>query len=449
MLPLKRFQSFIKEYALFEPADTVLLAVSGGRDSVLMAHFFKQSGYTFAIAHCNFMLRGEESAADEYFSKELAERFGVEFHAIKFNTAEYCFLHHVSVQMAARDLRYQWLESIRTEFNYQSIAVAHHQNDTIETMLLNLIRGTGIAGLHGILPKRGKLIRPLLFLTRPEIDQLVISGNISYRDDPSNESTKYARNKIRLEIIPKLKEINPNLEDTFEANRRRFVDLEVLLNDRVNEIKLNLFREQPSGEIYIDLPALKQLHPMNTLLFNLLSPYNFMEPVLQDLLKSWNGQAGKVFESPTHSILLDRDKLILSKKKEFYAHQATIHQEDKKAFWANKTYYNWTIAASVLQLQRSAAIAQLDADQLIFPLSIRSWKPGDYFYPLGMGGKKKLSDFFTELKIPLNHKQNIGILVNGNGDVLYIDGYRIDDRYKVTPETKKVYIFEQQISYGK
>ncbi|MDB5121569.1 MAG: tilS [Sphingobacteriales bacterium] len=449
MLPLKRFESFIKQYTLFDPADKVLLAVSAGRDSVLLAHLFHHSGYNFAIAHCNFMLRGAESTADEDFSKELAAGFDVKFHSTKFFTAEYGSNHHISIQMAARDLRYQWLEQIRKEFDYQYLAVAHHQNDTIETMLLNLTRGTGIAGLHGILPKRDKLIRPLLFLTRPEIDQLIVSENISYRDDASNESTKYARNKIRLEIIPKLKELNPNLEETFEANRRRFVDLEILLNDRVKELKTKLFNEEPSGEIYIDLAALQKLHPLNTLLFNLFCPYNFIEPVLHDLVRSWNGQSGKLFESATHYILLDRDKLILSKKIAFDSTETAIHQEDKEVVWYNKTYYNWTISASVLQLQRTATIAQLDAEKLVFPLNIRTWKAGDYFYPLGMGGKKKLSDFFTELKIPLNHKQNIGILVNGNGDILYVDCYRIDDRYKVTTETKKVYIFEQQTSYGK
>jgi tRNA(Ile)-lysidine synthase len=449
MLPLKRFESFIKQYALFDPTERVLLAVSGGRDSVLLAHLFHKSRYSFAIAHCNFMLRGEESAADENFSKALAQSFNVPFYSTRFSTAEYSSSHHISIQMAARDLRYQWLEEIRSENNYQYLAVAHHQNDTIETMLLNLTRGTGIAGLHGILPKRGKIIRPLLFLTRPEIDQLVVEENISYRDDASNESTKYARNKIRLEVIPKLKELNPNLEETFEANRRRFVDLEILLNEKVNEVKTNLFKEQPSGEIYIDLHSIKQLHPINTLLYNLFSPFNFMEPVLHDLVRSWNGQSGKVFESPTHTILIDRERLILSKRIVFNWPEIALQQDDKEVSWANKTYFNWTIAASAFQLQRAATIAQLDAERLIFPLIIRTWQAGDYFYPLGMGGKKKLSDFFTELKIPLNHKQNIAILVNGNGDILYVDGYRIDDRYKVNAETKKVYIFEEQTSYGK
>ena len=449
MLPLKRFDAFIKQYALFEPADKVLLGVSGGRDSVLLAHLFHVSGYKFGIAHCNFMLRGDESISDEDFSRSLASTFSVEFHSMKFSTAEYSSDHHISIQMAARDLRYKWLEKIRKEYNYQYLAVAHHQNDTIETMLLNLTRGTGIAGLHGILPKRDKLIRPLLFLTRPEIDQLVSSENITYRDDASNDSTKYARNKIRLEVIPKLKELNPNLEETFEANRRRFVDLEILLNDRITELKAKLFSEEPSGEIYIDLTALKVLHPINTLLFNLFMPYNFTEPVLNDLVKSWDGQSGKIFESPTHTLLLDRNKLILSKIIQFDSPEMAIHQDDKEVTWGSKLYYNWTIPAAILQLQRSAAIAQLDADKLLFPLKIRTWRTGDYFYPLGMGGKKKLSDFFTVLKIPLNHKQNIGILVNGNGDILYVDGYRIDNRYKVTTETKKVYIFEQQISNGK
>jgi tRNA(Ile)-lysidine synthase len=449
MLPLKRFEAFIKEYALFEPPDRVLLAVSSGRDSVLMAELFHGSAYNFAIAHCNFQLRGEESMADEYFANELATRFNVPFYCKKFQTMNYVNEHKVSVQMAARDLRYHWLEETRSEFDYQYLSVAHHQNDTIETMLLNLTRGTGIAGLHGILPKRNKLIRPLLFLTRLEIDHLVEQEKISYRDDASNESSKYARNKLRLEVIPKLKELNPHLEETFEANRKRFVELEILLNNRVKEIRDELFSEEPTGEITINLSPLKKLVPLHTLLYNLFCPYNFTEPILHDLARSWDGHPGKQFESVSHILLLDRDKLILSKKKTSEAAPVLIHQEDKQTTWDQKTYFNWTISASVLQLQKSADIAQLNAEKLIFPLTVRSWKPGDFFYPLGLRSKKKLSDFFTEQKIPLHHKSAIGILINGNGDILYVDGYRIDDRYKVSAETKKVYIFEQQKTHGK
>lgn len=449
MLSLDRFNSFIKQNALFEQDEGILLAVSGGRDSVLMAHLFSLTSYKFAIAHCNFNLREADADADEKFSSDLAFKFDVPFFSTRFDTKEYASTHHISIQMAARDLRYQWLEEIRNDFNFQYIALAHHQNDTIETMLLNLTRGTGIAGLHGILPKRDKLIRPLLFLNRNEIDEIVLTEGISYRDDSSNQSVKYARNKIRLEVIPKLKELNPNLEETFEANRRRFAELEVLLNERVLELQLALFIELNPDEYHIKLNALKKLNPLNTLLFGLFHPFGFNEAVLQDLIRSWDGQPGKIFESATHHLVLDRHYLLLSKKQSEQALTVSIFPDNDTVIWNNQEFYSRFVPADHFELQKKPNLAQLDADLLTFPLILRSWEKGDTFYPFGMRGKKKLSDFFTGHKISIKHKKLIGILQNGNGDILWISGYRTDDRYKVTPDTKKVFIFEQQASYGK
>ena len=249
MSPLDRFHSFIQEQGLFEASDHILLAVSGGRDSVLLVHFFKQCGFNFGIAHCNFMLRGAESKADELVVSELATRMEVPFFSTFLDAKSYASTHHVSIQMAARDLRYRWLEKMRAEFGFRYVALAHHQNDTVETMLLNLTRGTGIAGLHGILPKRDALIRPMLCFNRAEIDRTIAEMNISYRDDRSNRSTKYARNKIRLEVIPKLKELNPRLEETFEANRKRFAELEMILNDRIAALHDALFKEVANEKI--------------------------------------------------------------------------------------------------------------------------------------------------------------------------------------------------------
>lgn len=445
MLALNRLLDFIKEHALFLPEERVLLAVSGGRDSVLMAHLFKAAGFNFGIAHCNFNMRAEESADDETFTSALAAELDVPFFATNFDTREYASLHHISIQMAARDLRYQWLEEIRNDFGFQYIGLAHHQNDVMETMLLNLTRGTGISGMHGILPKNNKLIRPLLFLTREEITDIFNQTALSYREDSSNLSTKYARNKIRLEVIPVLKKLNPGLEQTFEANRKRFAELEIIYEQRIAQLHSELFRMINEDEYEIGLPNLQQLNPLDTLLYGLFHPFGFTEAVLHNLSESWGGRPGKVFNSSTHQIILDRKQIILSKIKQQQPAEMNIEVSSSQISWNGQKFGVRIIPVNEFLLRKDAEVAQLDMDLLEFPLTLRVWKKGDHFYPLGMKGKKKLSDFFIEHKIPLNRKKDIGILQNKNGHVLWIAGFRIDERYKINRNTKKVFIFEQFI----
>lgn len=443
MLPTAQFVDFIDQNLLFAPHDRILLAVSGGRDSVLMAHLFKAAGYSFAIAHVNFKLRDEESDGDEAFCSDLAKYLSVPFFVHRVDTQSYATQQQVSIQMAARTLRYDWLETIRKAHKFDYIALAHHQNDSIETMLLNLTRGTGISGLHGILPKRGRLIRPLLFLKREEIDQLVQQEHISYRNDASNESVKYARNKIRLEVIPKLKELNPALEETFELNRRRFADLEELLQLKVAELRSLLFQYTGPDTIEIDLAALQQLKPLNTLLFELFRDYGFSEAVLANLVESWNGQSGKLFESISHQLLLDRGRLLLSPLGAKHVPSTKISAETEQFEWNNKIFVVNTVPIAAFTLDISPGKAQLDADLLTYPLTLRNWSLGDAFQPLGMKGKKKLSDLFIEQKIPLSQKQAIGVLENANGDIVWVQDLRIDERYKISSNTKKVVIFEE------
>lgn len=445
MLPLSRLSSFIKEHALFLPDESVLLAVSGGRDSVLMARMFSAAGFKFGIAHCNFSLRDEESEKDMQFTSELASELGVPFYTTTFNTGAYAHDHRISIQMAARELRYKWLEQVRAGSGYAYIAVAHHQNDVIETMLFNLVRGTGISGMRGIAVKKGKIIRPLLFLTRQEIDRCVESSGIVFREDRSNESTKYARNKIRLEVIPLLRQLNPALEETFEANRKRFADLEVLLEKRLEELKRELFRPLEGGETEISLAELKKLEPRDTLLYGLFQPYGFTGAVLNDLSRSWENEPGKVFSSASYDLVIDRDRLILVPKELDSPAAISIDKERILIGWHDQKFRSNMVPADGYRLKKETAVAQLDMDRLKFPLLLRSWTPGDYFYPLGMNGKKKVSDFFIEHKIPRHRKKYIGILENGNGDILWIAGMRLDDRYKITAETKKVFILEQFI----
>lgn len=443
MIALNRLSSFIKQHALFLPDERVLLAVSAGRDSVVMAHLFKAAGFNFGIAHCNFNMRDEESHLDEQFASDLAAELNVPFFVTTFDTIDYSQQHHISVQMAARDLRYQWLEQIRSDFGFQYISVAHHKNDVMETMLLNLTRGTGIAGMHGILPKKGSVIRPLLFLSRDDIDEIIKSEGFAYREDRSNESVKYARNKIRLEVIPVLKELNPALEETFEANRKRFAELEVLLDKHIKELKKELFIKLADNEYEISLAKLKGIEPLDTILYGLFHPYGFTESVLQDLKRSWDGKPGKVFSSGTYDLNLDRDRIILAKKRSSFSKPIRIEKGETSIDWNDHTFRTEIVPIDSLELRKESTLAQLDASRLSFPLTLRAWKAGDHFYPLGMKGKKKLSDFFIQQKIPLNRKNNIGVLENNNGDIIWIVGLRIDDRYKITTNTKKVFIFEQ------
>lgn len=443
MLPVERFQSFIEEQQLFKSGDKVLAAVSGGRDSVLMALLLHAVKADFGIAHCNFHLRGTESKEDELFCRRLAESLDVPFFKVDFDTAAYADKYKVSTQMAARELRYNWFEEIRDRYGYSCIALAHHQNDSVETVLLNLVRGTGISGLHGILPKRGRLIRPLLFLTREEIDQIIEGNQISCREDSSNQSEKYARNKLRLKVIPQLKMLNPSLEETFRQNSARFAALEAFLEEKVQELRKQLF-VQKENVYEIDLQKLKTVKPLNILLYELFKPFGFSESVTGDLIRSWGGQPGKIFDSPSHQILLDRDKLFLYPAEAEKREETEIHPSEGSVRW--KSYKIGVKETSILDFkpEKSPKTAYFDAALLHFPLKIRSWKAGDYFYPFGMSGRKKISDFFTAEKVPLNQKNNIPILTDSSGDILWVCGYRSDGRYKITSRTRKVIIFEVQ-----
>ena len=440
MLPVKQFVDFIEQNALFDAGTKILAAVSGGMDSVLMAHLLKQAGFNFGIAHCNFMLRGDDALADQEFTRNLAQQLGVSFHTVNFDTKKHAADHKVSIQMAARDLRYQWFADVCQTAGYHTIALAHHQNDTIETILLNLTRGTGIAGLHGILPVNGRLVRPLLFLSRDEIQTIVSAEGLKYVEDASNASTKYARNKLRHQVVPLLKELNPSLERTFENNLRHFRELEALLNQQVKALTKELFTYQ-DDEVYIPLAGIAKLNPQRLLLFSLLQPYGFNETAVDDLISGLDKHAGRIFEGAGYIAVIDREQLIISKRTGQTVTEVTLQEGEHSINFGS---YKFTLLHddSALIIKDNPMAVSVNSAKLVYPLTLRTWQQGDQFYPLGMKTRQKLSDFFIHAKVPLHQKGSTPILINGNGDIVWIGGYRPDDRYKVDNNTKKVTIFE-------
>ncbi|MCD0487929.1 tRNA lysidine(34) synthetase TilS [Pedobacter sp. MC2016-14] len=440
MLPLQPFINYIHTHSLFTADDRILLAVSGGKDSVLMAHLFKLAEFDFGIAHCNFNLRADESQRDEAFVRLLAASLDVPVYVTHFDTRAFAAAEGISTQMAARDLRYAWFEEIRQQNNYHYIALAQHQNDAIETILLNLTRGTGIAGLHGIFPKRDFLIRPLLFMTSSGIEETVTEHHIDYVEDSSNLQDKYARNKIRLNVIPELKLINPNLEQTFQHNIQRFAEAEQVIQQLVKALRKQVMVVKPDGT-YFRISELEQLEPKMLLTYELLQPYHFTAAVVAEILQNLHNQSGTSFYSATHRITLNREDLIVSPLDQNERHlNVMLHSTDSIVDFFHQELHISYLHSNTYD--RDPELAYVDADLLIFPLIVRSRQEGDKFMPLGMQGFKKLSDFLIDQKVPVPKKDRIPILVNGNGELVWIAGMRQDNRYKVTATTKKVAIFE-------
>ncbi len=439
---LTQFNDFIIENNLLAKGDKVLLAVSGGKDSVLMAKLFKLAGYNFGIAHCNFGLRGDESLRDQNFVKALANELQVPFYFINFNTQTYAITHKVSIQMAARNLRYQFFEQVRQQYGYQKIAIAHHQNDAIETVLINLVRGTGIAGLHGISQNRGNIVRPLLCFTSDEIAQIVKQNNFTYVEDSSNASTKYMRNRIRLAVIPELKKLNPSLETTFKNNLNYFSQLEDFLNSEVEKTRNQLFVYYQNS-ISVGVNQLKALLPL--IIFELLKPFGFNRTTITDIIGVLEKHSGRQFLSSTHQLVLDRENIVIKPIPINPATEIKIEASDSEVFFMEKRFLQSVLNQTPTHLKTNLNTLFVDADKLIYPLILRNWQKGDVFIPFGMNGEKKISDFFINQKLSIFQKAETPILVNGNGQIIWVCGLRSDDRFKISAQTKKVITIEQFI----
>ncbi len=433
---IDEFLSFVESKNIAIKENKTLLAVSGGIDSVVLVYLFHQLELNFGIAHCNFSLRGDESDKDEIFVKELADRLNVEFYTKKFNAAKVAESKGVSIQMAARELRYNWFEQIRAEFGYRFTTTAHHRGDTVETVLFNLSKGTGISGLHGIKVKMDNLIRPLLFASRKEIKIFAESNNILWREDSSNSSIKYSRNKIRHKVIPLLEEINPKAQDAIYATSKRVEEVELFLKPHIESVINNIVKQQ-DGNTLINIKLLSNVAGFGFVLAEILKPFGFNYLQSSNIASSLKGISGRLFYSQTHVVNIDRDNLIISlKEKEVITLLIAKGANDYSI--ANKTISTKTALKETYSIKRSNSIMALDKGKLKFPLEVRNWKKGDVFYPLGMKGKKKLSDFMIDAKIPVNLKDKILVVVS-DGEIAGILNHRLDDRFKITTKTQQVF----------
>ncbi|MBC7450913.1 MAG: tRNA lysidine(34) synthetase TilS [Cytophagales bacterium] len=436
---LHELRQFISEKQLFQPEDKILLTVSGGIDSVVLFDLFLKAGFYFAVAHCNFSLRGEESDGDEQFVSNLAIRNGISFHVKRFDTSSFANERALSIQMAARELRYQWFEELLDSYKYKYVATAHQLNDIIETMLINLSRGTGIAGLHGIAEKNGRIIRPLLFSGRDGIRAYAEENALHWREDSSNVEEKYARNLIRHRVVPVLKNLNPNLENTFRQNAERLKGAEMLFKYHIKEYKKALLIQNGTS-FQISLTHLNCLPEPFVILTELLLPFGFNFKTIQTIYQQRNQSSGKRYYAPEYTLYSDRDMWFIAPVDELETFEYTIPEnEEHIELPMGSVHFEVIDAIHFKGFRHNNAIAYISMDQLQWPLTIRSWQEGDRFQPFGMKGMKKVSDFMIDAKIPVPLKQKTPMLCSDN-KLIWVVGHRLDDRFKITDTTEKILV---------
>jgi tRNA(Ile)-lysidine synthase len=437
---LAALNKFIAENNIISHGDKILLTVSGGIDSMVMAHLFLHLPYETAIAHCNFSLRGKESDGDEQLVKSFAEANGKPFFTTRFDTKSYAKNNNISVQMAARELRYKWFEKIRSDNNYDLIAVAHNLNDNIETLIINLTRGTGLTGLSGIRPVSGKIIRPVMFATRDSIKEYCKKHSIEYREDRSNAETKYTRNKIRHLVLPVLKEINPSIETTLASTCERISGINKVVNSLVSDIKKKISRTA-GNNLLIDIETLQEYLTNKSLLFEIFKEWNISNYQIDDLLNVIHGRSGGMLITDSHRIVKNRSELIIVENTKSEADSFIVRNAELLGV------IPWIISSEIVIIDESFRIPAdpvfscLDLQKLTFPLTVRRWKAGDHFFPLGMNKKKKLSDYFIDNKISITDKEN-KIIIESDGKIACVLGDKIDDRYKITAETNKALLIK-------
>lgn len=431
---INKVQDFIASNNLFSKDDCLLLAISGGADSVFLFFALKELGYNIQLAHCNFNLRGEESNQDEDFVKQLADKHDVHCHIRSFETQKYAKKNKLSIQMAARELRYTWFNEVLEENNLDFILVAHHKDDNVETFLINLIRGSGIHGLCGIKSVNHKIVRPLIQISRKEIQNYLINNGIEYCNDRSNKDLKYLRSKVRYQLIPLLKEMNPSIKKTISDEMSHLGKVNKFFEHQINVLRTKLLTEH-NGIYKISISQLLKLDHLEIILFELLKPFGFSQ--IQKIKKAIQSSSGKRFFSSNYQLIIDRDKIVISllqlpdKDIEIFDSEFEIKSPLSLRFYVSTD----------CSIDKNSNLAKLDFDKIFFPLLLRKWRRGDRFKPLGMKNFKKLSDFFIDQKYSILDKERQWILCSRD-NIVWIVGKRIDDRFKIDSKTKKVYIAE-------
>ncbi len=425
------FLNFAREENLFKKGDRILLAVSGGVDSVVMANLFWETGFFIGIAHCNFQLRGTAADEDAAFVEALASSFDAPFYTTRFETTTVAAELGISIQMAARKLRYEWLEAQRLAGNYSVVATAHHLDDSIETLLYNFTKGCGLHGLHGVPVRQGAIIRPLLFAHKEEVLHFAETREIAFRQDQSNLEDKYARNYIRHQVIPALKAVNPAFMRTAAANIRRLQEAEHLMNRSVAQLKSALTTETAEGILKIDLLRLRREQAAQTLLHEWLAPYGFHASALARLLND-KARTGAILYTPSHRLLLNRDVLVLEPLPE---------KRTETEFQIFPDTTEVALPDGILELGKALPpdsfgedhnTAYLALSASDYPLRLRHWQNGDFFLPLGMNGKsQKIQDFFSNRKLSRFEKSKTWLLETADGRICWIVGLRADERFRI------------------
>ena len=434
---LYQVRAYIDKHRLLSASDKVLVGLSGGADSVALLSVLVKLGYTCIALHCNFHLRGEESVRDEKFAQAFADKLHVPFYKIDFKTEQDAHENHLSIEMAARELRYAWFEDMRIRLQAQAIAVAHHRDDSIETLLMNLVRGSGIRGLVGIRPRNQYVIRPLLGVSRKEILAWLEEQQYTYVTDSTNLSDAYTRNFIRLRVLPLLEEINPSVRQTLSRTADHLSAAETIYLSVLEKARQELWIKDK-----LSIEKLMQYPSPETILYELLQPFGFSRQVASDVFRSLEGESGKVFYSDSYRLVKDREYLLLSKREQILPITYTYPLEAGQ--WQAPFSFSFEMIQkdADFAFQVSKDIAYFDADKLDSVLQLRRWQQGDWFIPFGMKGRKKVSDYFSDHKFTLEQKENAWLLYSGQS-VIWLIGERSDNRFRVSADTKRILIVKK------